>query len=91
MGGPRHPPQLLRRTGFEADDYLLSECQGALEGCLGRSKFVQPAAELREELAAADEVDDLVAVAWLYFGLTPLRTRQDFEVAFDGHAAGRKI
>jgi hypothetical protein len=38
--------------------------------------------------AAADELDDFVAVAWGDAGFGPLGAREDFEVAFDGDAAG---
>jgi hypothetical protein len=48
--------------------------------------------EIWNELAAAYEVDDFVAVAGLNGGIRPLRTREDFEVAlvkpkqyFDGY------
>jgi hypothetical protein len=52
---------------------------------------VQRAAELREELAAADEVDDLVTIAGLNGRLAPLRARKDFKIAFYGDATGWKI
>jgi len=40
-----------------------------------------------ETLAAANEVDDFVAVTGLNGGIGPLRPRKDFEVAFNGYAA----
>jgi hypothetical protein len=54
-------------------------------------KFVSDAVEFRRRLAAAYEMDDFVAVAGLDGGVGPLRTREDFEVAFDGDAAGGEI
>jgi len=39
-------------------------------------------------LSAADEVDDFVAVAFLYASLSPLRAREDFEIPFQGDAFG---
>ena len=66
--------------------------QCPLKGCLqGRENWCGALSELREELAAADEVDDFVAVAGLDGSLVPLRARKDFEVAFDGDATGGKI
>jgi hypothetical protein len=54
-------------------------------------KFVCCAVEARRRLAAADEMDDFVAVAGLNGGVGPLRAREDFEVAFDGDATGGEI
>ena len=45
----------------------------------------------RRVLAATYEVDDFVAVAGLNGGIGPLWAREDFEVAFDGDAAGGEI
>jgi hypothetical protein len=42
-------------------------------------------------LAAAYEVDDFVTVAGLNGGIGPLRAREDFQVAFNGDAAGGEI
>jgi hypothetical protein len=42
-------------------------------------------------LAASYEMDDFVAVAGLNGGIGPLWAREDFEVAFDGDAAGGEI
>jgi hypothetical protein len=54
-------------------------------------KFVSDAVEFRRRLAAAYEVDDFVAVAGLNGGIGPLRARENFEIAFDGYAAGGEI
>jgi len=54
-------------------------------------KFVGGAVESRRRLAAADEVDDFVAVAGLNGGIGPSRAREDFEVAFNGYAGGGQI
>jgi hypothetical protein len=54
-------------------------------------KFFWGAVGSRRRLAAAHEVHDFVAVAGLNGGIGPLRTGEDFEVAFNGDAGGRKI
>ena len=54
-------------------------------------KFVWGAVGSRRRLAAAHEVHDFVAVAGLNGGIGPLRSREDFEVAFDGYAGGGEI
>lgn len=38
-------------------------------------------------LAAADELDDFVAVAGFDVRILPLRARQDFQISFDGNAS----
>ena len=39
-------------------------------------------------LAAADELDDFVAIAGLHRSLSPRGTREDFEIALDRDAPG---
>jgi hypothetical protein len=54
-------------------------------------KFVSDAVGFRGRLATAYEVDDFVAVAGLNGGIGPLRTWEDFKVAFNGDAGGGEI
>ena len=56
----------------------------------GPSRKVGPtaAAAGQDVLAAADELDDFVAVAGLEWGSEPVWAGEDLEVAFDGDAAG---
>jgi hypothetical protein len=64
---------------------------GASRVAFRRGKFVSDKVEFRRRLAAAYEVDDFVAVAGLDGGVGPLRTGENFEVAFNGYAAGWEI
>jgi hypothetical protein len=53
-----------------------------------RSSPPQTAGPTRARLAAADELDYFEAVAWGYAGRIPFCFRQDFQIVFDGYAAG---
>ena len=62
-----------------------------MQGCLQAGRIRKTCSRITRELAAADEVDDFVAIAGLNSGLVPLRARKDFKIAFYGHATGGKI
>ena len=54
----------------------------------GRAARLRRRALQGRGLAAADELDNFQAVASGYAGFFPFGLRQDFEVVFDGYAAG---